>query len=191
MAEEFGIPSQEFKPKKIPSKKELDEFFDGLSTDRWRAAFLVLASSGLRRSEAIGLTYSDVYMDRRMAIPDKVSSTKRTHVTFYNEGAEDAIVKLDLNDDRLLSISPYYLNKRFKEAERKSRIQVTPQTLREWFAEEVGKLGVSDRYIDAFCGRTPKPVLAKHYSDYSPRKLKEIYEEADLKVLEQFFDNMF
>ncbi len=48
----------------------------------------------------------------------------------------------------------------------------------------MGKLGVSDRYIDAFCGRTPKSVLARHYSDYSPEKLKQIYDKASIKVLE-------
>ena len=55
--------------------------------------------------------------------------------------------------------------------------------LRDWFCEEMGKLGVADRYIDAFCGRTPKSVLARYYSDYSPEKLKKIYDKADLKVL--------
>jgi hypothetical protein len=41
----------------------------------------------------------------------------------------------------------------------------------------------ADRYTDAFCGRVPKSVLARHYSDYSPERLKEIYEKANLKVL--------
>lgn len=39
-------------------------------------------------------------------------------------------------------------------------------------------------YIDAFCGRTPKSVLARHYSDYSSEKLKQIYDKANLKVLQ-------
>ena len=37
------------------------------------------------------------------------------------------------------------------------------------------------RYIDAFCGRVPISVLARHYSDYSPEVLKEIYDKADLR----------
>jgi hypothetical protein len=28
---------------------------------------------------------------------------------------------------------------------------------------------VSDSYVDAFCGRVPRSILAKHYLDYSPR----------------------
>jgi intergrase/recombinase len=43
--------------------------------------------------------------------------------------------------------------------------------------------GVQDRYIDAFCGRTPQSVLARHYSDFSPEVLKEIYEKANIKIL--------
>ena len=54
--------------------------------------------------------------------------------------------------------------------------------LREWFCCEMGNLRVSDRYIDAFCGRTPKSVLARHYTDYSPERLKRIYDKANLKV---------
>jgi hypothetical protein len=45
--------------------------------------------------------------------------------------------------------------------------------------------GVSDCYVDAFCGRTPKTVLAKHYTDFSPEKLDEIYRKADLNVISQ------
>ena len=41
----------------------------------------------------------------------------------------------------------------------------------------MGNLGVSDRYIDAFCGRTPKTVLARHYTDYNPERLKKIYDK--------------
>ena len=47
----------------------------------------------------------------------------------------------------------------------------------------MGNLGVQDRYVDAFCGRVLKSVLARHYTDYSPEKLKEIYEKVNLKVL--------
>jgi len=70
----------------------------------------------------------------------------------------------------------------FKKA-RKKLTHITPKTLREWFCSEMGRLGVPDRYVDAFCGRTPKSILARHYTDYSPRTLKEIYDNVNLKVL--------
>jgi intergrase/recombinase len=69
------------------------------------------------------------------------------------------------------------------EARKKTGINITPQILREWFACEMGRLGVPDRYVDAFCGRVPRSVLARHYTDFSPEKLKEIYDKANLKVL--------
>ena len=48
----------------------------------------------------------------------------------------------------------------------------------------MGNLGVPDRYIDAFCGRVSRSALARSYTDYSPSKLKAIYDKASLKVLE-------
>jgi intergrase/recombinase len=47
----------------------------------------------------------------------------------------------------------------------------------------MGRLGIPDRYVDAFCGRVPRSVLARHYTDFSPEKLKEIYNKVKLKVL--------
>ena len=75
------------------------------------------------------------------------------------------------------------LYRAFKKAREVTGIDITPQKLRDWFCEEMGNLNVPDRYIDAFCGRVAKSVLAKHYTDYSPKKLKRIYDKANLKVL--------
>ena len=72
--------------------------------------------------------------------------------------------------------------KLFKSA-RKKYPGITPKILREWFCSEMGKLGVPDRYVDAFCGRVPRSVLARHYTDFSPERLKEIYDKASLQVL--------
>ena len=57
--------------------------------------------------------------------------------------------------------------------------------LRRWFATEMSRLGVDAEYIDAFCGRTKSSVLEKHCLDYSPERLKEIYDEAGITMLEQ------
>jgi len=56
--------------------------------------------------------------------------------------------------------------------------------LRAWFFDEMGRLGMPERYVDAFCGRAPKSVLARRYSDFSSQKLKEIYKQANLRVLD-------
>ena len=129
-----------------------------------------------------------------MIIPEKDSSrTKMSWITFYNDEAEEALRgyfrgylgsfnDLDKNR-RLFPVTETYFKKRCKAFERKTGIRITPQILREWFACEMGRLGVPDRYVDAFCGRVPRSVLARHYTDFSPEKLKEIYDKAGLKVL--------
>jgi intergrase/recombinase len=45
------------------------------------------------------------------------------------------------------------------------------------------RLGISETYVDAFCGRVPKSVLARHYTDFSPEKLRAIYEKALLSII--------
>jgi len=71
----------------------------------------------------------------------------------------------------------------WRVAGKRTGLHITPQCLRRWFAVEMARLKVPDRYVDAFCGRVSKSVLARHYSDYSPETLKEVYDKADLKVL--------
>jgi len=51
------------------------------------------------------------------------------------------------------------------------------------FSQSDFSIGHSTSNIDAFCGRTPRSVLAGHYTDYSPNKLMKIYKRANLKVL--------
>ena len=116
------------------------------------------------------------------------SSTKHTWITFYNEEAERALrdylgsfKNLD-KEAKLFPVCEGYFSERCKAFERETGIRITPQILREWFACDMGRLGVSDRYVDAFCGCVPRSVLARHYADFSPEKLKEIYDRADLKV---------
>jgi integrase len=186
----FKFPSHPFKPKKIPSKKDLQEFYQFLKEPLAKAIFLFFATTGLRRKELFNLKIKDVDFEKRMVIPEKDSSrTKMSWITFYNGEAEEALREYLGSFDsleksrRLFSVSEAYFRRRCKAFERKTGIRITPQILREWFACEMGRLGIPDRYVDAFCGRVPRSVLARHYTDFSPEKLKEIYEKANLKVL--------
>ena len=70
----------------------------------------------------------------------------------------------------------------WKSARAKTGLNITPQKLRQWFSSEMLHLGVSETYIDAFCGRVPKTVLARHYTDFSPEKLNKIYRRAKLQI---------
>jgi len=186
----FKFPRKmiEFDP--IPSKKDLQSFYTTLGTPRDRALFLIYATSGLRRNEVISLNIRDLDFKNRMIKPmvDQ-SRTKHRWISFFNEEAEKALreylgTRKD-PDQRLFPLAPRTTNKIFKKTGQNNGIEITPQVLRKWFCSEMGKLGVPDRYIDAFCGRVPHSVLAMHYSDYSPETLKEIYENASLRVLNQ------
>ena len=86
-------------------------------------------------------------------------------------------------DSRIFPTLRRQAAKIFRQTSDRAGIKVTAQMLRDRFCNEMGLLGVSDRHIDAFCGRVPKSVLARHYTDFSPEKLKQIYDKAGLKVL--------
>jgi intergrase/recombinase len=71
----------------------------------------------------------------------------------------------------------------WKSAKEKTGLNVTPQKLRQWFCSEMMRLGASETYIHAFCGRVPKSVLARHYTDFSPNKLRKWYLETNIRLL--------
>lgn len=151
-----------------------------------RAMFLLFATSGLRRNELLGLLRENIDLEKRMIIPGKQSSrTKRTYVTFFNGEASEVLKKILPEDPkaRVFPVSPMYFRKKAERIHKKTGVKIGPLILREWFSSEMGELNVPDRFVDAFCGRVPKSVLAKHYTDYAPMKLKRIYEKANLKVL--------
>ena len=75
------------------------------------------------------------------------------------------------------------MNRKFRHVSEDTGVKITTQKLRRWFATEMSRCGVDAKYIDAFAGRTPSSVLEQHYLDYSPERLKEIYDEAGITVL--------
>jgi len=185
----FKMPRSEFKPKIVPTLEQLRRFYDALRTPRDRAIFLMFATTGLRRDEIVTLRVADIDFERRMVKPSVVdSSTKRRWASFYNGECEVVLrehlaQRADVGPDSKLFSGGRQVNRVFKRASKASGIKVTPQILRDWFACEMGELGVADRYVDAFCGRIPRSVLARHYTDFSPERLKRIYDGAGLRVL--------
>ncbi|RLI05401.1 hypothetical protein DRO26_02295 [Candidatus Bathyarchaeota archaeon] len=183
----FKFPLKPLKPKSLPGKSELQRFFKHLKTLRDKTLFLLYATTGLRCNEVLSLELSDIDLDKRMIIPKSHEGrTKNVWASFFNEETKELLIEY-LNSvdvkDKLFPISSICVEKRFREASSNAGTKITPQTLREWFACEMGRLGVPDRYVDAFCGRVPRSVLARHYTDFSPERLKEIYDRAGLKVL--------
>jgi integrase len=188
VVESFRFKQPEFKEKRIPSKEEIKQFYRALPNLKNKAAFLGFASSGWRARELLSTTKKDIDLENRRLYPAKSSTrTKRVGIGFFNGEAAYVLSQLlktkRWKEDERVFPSYRTLEKSWAQASAKSGVKITPQMLREWFCSEMGRLGVPDRYIDAFCGRVPKSVLAMHYTDFRPETLKEIYDKAKLKVL--------
>ena len=185
--ETFRFPKQNFKPKNVPSKEALQRFYEALSSGKEKALYLLYASSGLRRMEVLNLSITDIDFGKRMIKPKAHSGeTKKAWLSFFNEETLYALHRyLETRKDdnpKLFPMSNSESHHLWSEAKRKTGFDITPQRLREWFCCEMVSKGVSDSYVDSFCGRIPRSILAKHYLDYSPERMKEIYDKANLRI---------
>ena len=180
----FKFPHQVFKPKQIVSKEQIQQFYKALETKKEKALFILYATTGLRREEILSLKPEDIDFSKRMITPNNhLGETKKSWVSFYNEEAEKALneylaTKKQSRSDRLFPMQRNEVVQLWKVAQDKTGINITPQKLRQWFCSEMLRLGISETYVDAFCGRVPKSVLARHYTDFSPEKLEKIYQKA-------------
>jgi len=184
LVDSFRFPRPEIQPRSLPTKKQLSEFFAELK-DHERPIFLLYASSGLRRSEVLDLRLDQLDLENRAIIPFHATTQKKSWISFYNGEAEDELKPWlgRVAEGKIFKLSSERKYLLFREARAKTGLDITPQTLRFWFANEMARLGVPDRFIDAFQGRIPRSVLARHYTDYSLENLKAIYDKAGLKVL--------
>ena len=188
LVQTFRFPQRPILPKQIPSKDELKRFYEAIPSLKYKAMFLLFASSGLRLSEALKLKVSDLDFEKRIINVNHFSRTKKAWISLFNEEAKTVLLEhiktSNLKpEDNLFREGKHRGLRPFVKAMRKTGLKISPQILREWFCCEMGRLCVPDRYVDAFCGRVPRSVLARHYTDFSPEKLKEIYDRAGLKVL--------
>ena len=192
LAESFKIKNPPPSPKQSPDKEELQTVYRRLESGEEQVAFLLMATSGLRRAEVLDLTPANFDLDNRGIYPQKSDgqTTKQQWMSFYSPDAESKLHD-EYNFDRMAPDEPLFTRHRdtfthsFRDASAEAdTMKITPQVLRVWFCQEMSSLGVADRYIDAFCGRTARSVLAKHYSDYTPENLQRVYENAGISVLE-------
>jgi integrase len=186
----FKFPHQVFKPKQIVSKEQIKQFYECLETSKEKALFMLYATTGLRREEILSLKPENIDFSKRMITPtNHEGETKKSWVSFYNDEADKALkeylaTKRQSRSLRLFPMQRDEVVELWKSAREKTGMDITPQKLRQWFCSEMLRLGVSETYVDAFCGRVPKSVLARHYADFSPEKLKEIYDKAEVRFLE-------
>jgi integrase/recombinase XerD len=185
----FRFPHQVFKPKQTVSKEQLKQFYDCLETPKEKALFMLYATTGLRREEILQLKPENIDFSKRMITPNNhEGETKKSWVSFYNEEAEQALqeymkTKKHSRSQRLFPMKRDEVVEMRKAARDKTGFSITPQKLRQWFCSEMLRLGVSETYVDAFCGRVPRSILARHYTDFSLKRLKDIYEKANLDCL--------
>jgi len=187
----FKLPYVPFKPNTVPSKEQVRQGFYALITDKQRLIYLLYAVTGLRQSELRNLKISDINLEKKCIRAKHDSSTKRSFCTFWNDEAdvllrkylEKQVDKPNENGGRLFNFSWSSLHRMRGLIENKVDVRITPRVLRRWFCSEMLSKGVQEVYIDAFCGRVPKSVLARHYIDFSPERLKEVYDKAGLRVL--------
>ena len=173
-------------PVELPTKTQVREGVNAQNNARAKAIYLFIATSGLRKTEALGLSKENINFETRAVIPRHYTRKKRSGVTFYNAETEEYLKEYlasrNDGDPRLFEISDRQWRKIWKRASQQAGVEITAKVLRAWFSTEMGELGVPDRYVDVFAGRAPRSVLAKHYTGRGLERLKRIYEKANLKI---------
>ena len=118
-----------FSPTNVPSKEELQTFYEALENPEYKAAFLFAATSGLRSSELCQLTMDDIDEDKQMLVPEKESSTKQTWLTFYNHEAKEAFEQFKperkSGDSRVFQTSKQPLNRKFRHVSEEVGVKIT------------------------------------------------------------------
>ena len=188
----YKHPSSPLRIKPEIEPEKVRRFIEQIDDLGVKCVALVLATSGLRRGEVLGLKKGDVDRNLRYIIPNCHSGeTKHSAITFYNEEAESYLSEYEQNQtrrekrsDKLLPVRYERFFRAWKRVKEKCGVYLKPKDMRDFFSQEMGKAFVPDRYIDIFQGRAPRNVLAKHYNPHGIRMLKEIYDKANLRVLE-------
>ncbi len=142
LVESFRFPRQVYKPKHIVSKEDLRRFYEAIETPKDKALFLLYATSGLRRQEILSLEPDDIDFEKRMIIPNNhLVETKKSWCSFYNEEAEQALneylaPKKQSRSKRIFPMQRHEVVEFWKSAKEKTGLNITPQKLRQWFAQK-------------------------------------------------------
>lgn len=185
--EEFHFTKASYKPKKdLPTDKQLALFFNELGHQE-QIIFLLLHNSGLRIGEILSLKLSNLDFEQNMIDASDIhkGKTKSSWYSFFtsqtSEYLQGYLNENALSDpnNKIFSISVRSVQQDFKTASKKLGVNIYPHLLRTIFTEKCRKAEIKDDYINAFCGRIPKTVLAKHYTDYSPSALRQQYDKLD------------
>lgn len=187
----YRHPSGPLKFKEEIETSKVSRFIEAIDDLTVKCMAILLATSGLRKSEVWNLKRSEINRNLRCIIPNCHSGeTKQSGISFYNEEAESVLEEyskqqlMKSKGDRLFVIGHARFLRIWNKAREKSGVYLKPKDLRDFFSQEMGKALIPDRFIDIFQGRSPRNVLAKHYTPQGIQLLREIYDKAKLKVLE-------
>jgi integrase len=186
----YRHPSGPLKFKEEIERSKVRKFIEAIDDLTVKCMAILLASSGLRKSEVWNLKTSEINRNLRCVIPNCHSrETKQSGISFYNEEAERILEEYWKQEsiknkyDRLFIIGHARFLRIWNRAREESGVCLKPNDLRDFFSQEMGKALIPDRFIDIFQGRSPRNVLAKHYTPQGIRLLREIYDKANLRVL--------
>ncbi len=107
----FEMPSKSAKPTDVPSKNDLQTFYEALENLKYKTAFLFAATSGLRSSELCQLTMDDIDEDKRTLVSKRTVSAQCGPPTFdareaatlaYAVGVDAGVVLLSEREARQL-----------------------------------------------------------------------------------------
>jgi integrase len=187
----YKHPSSPLKMKEEIEPGKVRRFIEAIEWLPIKTAALLLATSGLRKNEVLGLRKADVDRSLRCILPNCHSGeTKHSGISFYNEEAEACLAEYEKSmmpkqraSEKLFLIGHGTFLEAWNRARTKSGVYLKPKDLRDFFSQQMGRALIPDRYIDIFQGRAPRNVLAKHYTPQGVSMLREIYDKAGLKVM--------
>ncbi len=179
------------KIKNIPTDYQLIQFYNLLPNEQTKLIFLFLHNSGLRIGEILKLRVKNV--DTISCAIDATNihegETKHSWISFITSQTmqffEDHIISnFDEDDEKHLELLSFLVTKKtvqqsFKDASDQLGFSINPHLLRTVFADRCTKSNIKDKYIDAFCGRISKRILAKHYTAYSEDALYDEYQKVE------------
>lgn len=184
----YKAPQPPLRMKKEIQPIEVSTFINAIDNLTVKCAALMLATSGLRKNEVLGLKKTELDRANRCIISTcHTGETKHSGITFYNCEAEACLIEYEKivknQKDKLFVIGHEAFLKSWNNARKAAGSNLKVKDLRDFFSQEMGKSLIPDRYIDIFQGRAPRGILAKHYTPQGIRLLREIYDKADLKII--------
>ncbi len=180
----FSKKKARIKREDIPTADQLSYFCSVLPYPV-QIVFLILYNSGLRVGEILKLKESNIDFETSMIDASNIhkGETKSAWISFITYQTANYLSNYmlselpDVEDPNLFDISYNTVQEAFKKASHQTGIFIKPHLLRTVFSEKCTEAGIEGKYIDAFCGRTPKKVLETNYTIYSPQSLRVQYDK--------------